>query len=358
MTTRVEPIRTFEGETPLQAMARLGAVPRSQLTSRQRFPYYTAFPFAWYFCCFGDDLPAGTVRSFRYLARDLVAWRTDDGVPHVAGAYCPHLGAHLGFGGRVEGDRLVCPYHWWEYDGEGRNVRIPYSTRCNQKARLTMYPTAERNGMVWFWYHPRGEEPLWELPELPECSDPAYTDYMRAEWIVTCPWQELAENGPDFIHLRTVHGAADVPELEALEYDGFTSRFRARVNFATPRGPQPGRIETDSWGPGFGVARFSGIIDTFFVNGTTPIDFEQTLNIKAYKVRVDGDSDEARTRARRVGEALVRDLTKQMAEDNVIFNNKIHQAHPALADADGPIAEFRRWAKQFYVPGDPLAVNR
>src|SRR4051812_40181571 len=106
-------------------MARLGEVPGTSLRSIERFPYYTAFPFGWYFACYADDLPPGSVRAFRYLARDLVAWRGGDGAPHLVDAYCPHLGAHLGHGGRVEGDHLVCPYHWWEYDGDGANVCIP-----------------------------------------------------------------------------------------------------------------------------------------------------------------------------------------------------------------------------------------
>ena len=342
-------IREFEGETPLQAMARAGELPRSQMSAQQRFPYYTSFPFAWYFCCYDDELPAGAVRALRYLDRDLVAWRTEDGVPHMADAYCPHLGAHLGYGGRVEGCNLVCPYHWWEYDGEGRNVHVPYSTRTNAKARLRTYPAVARNGMVWFWYHPHGVSPLWEIPILDECDDASWSEYLRADWVVRCPWQELAENAPDFVHLRTVHGAADVPELEALDYDGYFSHLRSRVNFATPRGPQPGRIDTDSWGPGYAVARFSGIVDALFVGGTTPIDFEHTLSIKAYKVKITGDAPEERARAIRVGEALVRDLKKQMAEDNVIFDNKVHVAAPALIDADGPIMKFRRWAEQFYI---------
>jgi len=341
-------IGTFDGETPLQVMARAGDVPRTQMSALERFPYYTSFPFAWYFCCYADDLPVGTVVTLRYLDRDLIAWRTEDGVAHLADAYCPHLGAHLGHGGRVEGCNLVCPYHWWEYDGDGRNVRVPYSTRTNAKARLHTYPTVERNGMVWFWYHPNGTEPLWEIPELDEYDDPTWSDYLRADWVVRCPWQELAENGPDFVHLRTVHGAADVPELESLTYDGIRTHLRSRVNFATPRGPQPGRIDTDSWGPGYGVARFSGIIDALFVAGTTPIDFDQTLSIKAYKVKVTGDTPDAKAKAMNLGEALVRDLRKQMAEDNVIFDNKVHLRSPALIDADGPIMKFRRWAAQFY----------
>ena len=35
-------------------------------------------------------------------------------------------------------------------------------------------------------------------------------------------------------------------------------------------------------------------------------------------------------------------------QDFAIWENKIFRAQPALADGDGPIAEFRRWAAQFY----------
>jgi hypothetical protein len=168
----------------------------------------------------------------------------------------------------------------------------------------------------------------------------------------------MAENGPDYVHLRTVHGAADVPEVDALEYDGPFSRLRSRVNFSTPRGPQAGTINTDSWGPGFAIARFEGITPALFVNLTTPVDWETTRSIKLYRVKRLGDGDDARARTRRVGEALVRDLRKQMEEDIVIFDHKVWVDPPALAPDDGPIVRFRKWASQFYVTGDPIAAYR
>ena len=63
-------------------------------------------------------------------------------------------------------------------------------------------------------------------------------------------------------------------------------------------------------------------------------------------------------RTRRVGEALVRDLRKQMEEDIVIFDHKVWVDPPALAPDDGPIVRFRKWASQFYVSGDPVAADR
>ena len=91
---------------------------------------------------------------------------------------------------------------------------------------------------------------------------------------------------------------------------------------------------------------------------TVPIDWETTWTMKVYRIRRSGSGEEDELKSRRVGEALVRDLRKQMAEDNVIFDNKIHNAATALADADGPILQFRKWASKFYAPGDPVAHRR
>ena len=90
------------GETPLRALAHqeISTEP-TQLRSIERFPYYTSFPFSWYRAALSRDLPVGGVKPLRYLGRDLVLWRGEDGAPHVMDAYCPHLGAHLGYGGRV-----------------------------------------------------------------------------------------------------------------------------------------------------------------------------------------------------------------------------------------------------------------
>lgn len=355
----VTKIRDFPGQTPLQLMATKGETQPTALSSQERFPYYTAFPFAWYFVCYSDDLQPGQVQQARYLARDLVLWRGEDNLAHVMDAYCPHLGANIALGGRVEGNNLVCPYHWWEYDAQGHNVKVPYSDKTNRKAKLRSYPTIERNGFVLFWYHPDPScEPLWEIPHFPEYFTDEWTEFHKADWKVRCPWQELAENGPDYIHLKTVHGAATVPELESLSYDGYNSSLRSKVDFDTPRGPTPGRIDTDSWGPGFAIARFSGIIDTIFMSATTPIDWEYTLSVKGYKIRKLGDTPELLGKTERVGQALVADLRKQMLEDNIIFDNKIQISSPALVPEDGPIMAFRRWAQQFYVAGDPMVTDR
>lgn len=62
---------------------------------------------------------------------NLVAWRgMESDQVHVADAYCPHNGAHLGVGGTVRGDCIQCPFHHWRYrGGDGKLVEIPYAER-------------------------------------------------------------------------------------------------------------------------------------------------------------------------------------------------------------------------------------
>ena len=92
-----------------------------------RFPF--PIPNGWFAMCFSDELVAGQIKRLRYVARELVAMRGDDGVARVFDAHCAHLGAHIGHGGKVEGDGVRCPFHGWRFDGSGACVEVPYAKR-------------------------------------------------------------------------------------------------------------------------------------------------------------------------------------------------------------------------------------
>src|SRR4051794_6334760 len=122
------------------------STPRVRVRSvSDRFPF--PIPNGWFVVATSDELSAGEVRSLHYFGRDLVLFRTEGGEPRLTDAYCAHLGAHLGVGGKVEGECLRCPFHGWAYDGaSGHCVDIPYGggERIPAKARVRPYPTVER----------------------------------------------------------------------------------------------------------------------------------------------------------------------------------------------------------------------
>ena len=79
----------------------------------QRFPM--PIPFGWFFVAYSDELAVGDVKPLHYFGRDLVLFRNESGQAGLLDAYCPHLGAHLGYGGEVQGDSIRCPFHAWAF---------------------------------------------------------------------------------------------------------------------------------------------------------------------------------------------------------------------------------------------------
>jgi hypothetical protein len=56
-------------------------------------------------------LAPGQLRTQAFMGREVVLFRGEDGVPALMDAYCPHMGAHMGKGGKVCGSALRCPFH-------------------------------------------------------------------------------------------------------------------------------------------------------------------------------------------------------------------------------------------------------
>ncbi|HNI34560.1 MAG TPA: Rieske 2Fe-2S domain-containing protein [Microthrixaceae bacterium] len=306
-------------------------------------------PFGWYQICWPDELEPGGVLPLYYFGRDLVLWRdSEDGAYHLQDAICPHLGGHLGHGGHVENCEIMCPFHGWKFDSQGRNSEIPYSERVNRAARLRTFPIVERNGMVLAWYHPFEEDPLWEIPDLEEFSDSEnWSDTFCRTIEIDAAWQEVAENSVDIAHFRYVHNTDSVPEARGYETDGWIAHVRTSQKFVTPQGVVAGNIDIDNYGPGFSVIRFSGIVDTVLLGCNTPVSSDTCEQKFSFRVRRLGD--DATTSS--VGEAFVAEITQQIHEDLPIWKYKGHVAKPALADTDGPYIKFRKWASQFYAEG-------
>jgi len=326
-----------------------------------RYPPRFPVPIGWFLACFSDEVGPGEARPLSAVGRELVVWRTEDGVARVHDAFCPHLGAHLGHGGWAEGDQLVCPFHGWQFAGDGTCAAIPYSDRVNRRAQLRTYEVDERCGLIMFWWHPAGVGPLWDLGEVPEWGDAGYTDWQRRQWDIPAPWQETGENGLVLAHFPYLHRTGRLPILDSYETDGPIARVRTTQQYDERAGGAMGRIDTDTYGPGFNVVRFSGIVDTTLIGALAPIDEQSvrlsfSFTVKRADAAAHGSEDAAAEFTKKVGDAFVAEVSRQLEQDLVIWKHKAHIPVPALADGDGPIMQFRRWAQQFYVE-EPAAAD-
>lgn len=304
-------------------------------------------PYGWFHAAFADDLGPGDVVPLAQHGEHFVLWRDDEGQAHVLDAYCAHLGAHLGYGGEVRGSTIRCPFHAWRYGGDGRCVEIPYSHKTHKLGDIRSHPVVERNGMIWLWWHPHGEPPLFQVPEVPEWSDPRWSDaYVRQHWRVKTGWREIAENGIDLTHFHYLHGVMTVPQLDFASTDGPTWHSNATHEVQTPLGQRPSNFEVRFEGPGFAWLRFGieDLVEILFLVTITPInehEVDNRFSFLARRPRRDDVPDMA--------PALIQEVIDQVTDDVPIWEHKIIKDPPRLAKGDGPIMAFRKWAAQFSV---------
>jgi len=306
-------------------------------------------PFGWYPVAWSHEIAKGEVVRRRYFDRELVLFRGDTGKAHLLDAHCPHLGAHLGVGGTVEGDSIRCPFHGWRFAGDGACLEVPYAKRKPAHVRADAWPCRESGGMVWAWYHPERDGPVFEPPTIEEYGEPDWTeDWTAYEWTVATHPQEVAENSVDWPHFHEVHLMEPPPERE-VRFVGHEILWEAatRKNVTTLDGT-PDEIRVIGRNPGLGCSyvRYSGMGETVIVMGMTPID-EETMHMRF------GVIGKAMGRSREEMAAFHQSYADDMAfaveQDFPIWENKVYRPQPKLCEGDGPVSDFRRWAAQFYV---------
>ncbi|HUH37145.1 MAG TPA: Rieske 2Fe-2S domain-containing protein [Spongiibacteraceae bacterium] len=319
-------------------------------------------PFGWFQVAFSADIAPGESRPLRYFDQDLVLFRTEAGEAKVLDAYCPHMGAHLGYGirdqagggSRVKGDSIVCPFHGWAFNGEGQCTDVPYAKNLPPKVArgetvIEPWPVRELNQIIWVWYHPEGAAPLFEPQAVPE-AEPGNGEWGRLKsfhWDIETHMQEIGENGVDAAHFLFVHGTAEIPPSPEFSWGEWTRGALLKTRMHTPKGIVDGAIDTLSMGPGQAIIRFTGICETILMANLTPVSPEHTVaNYSFIQRKVNGKEPVGG-----VADAIVNDIRQQMEEDRIIWARKRYYDKPMLCDGDGPFTKFRNWYGKFLLPG-------
>lgn len=310
------------------------------MSARFPFPPYAN---GWFQVAYSDEVLPGDVKPLRYFGKDLVLFRTESGEAHVLNGHCPHLGAHLGYGGKVIGEVIRCPFHAYTFDGGGTCVEVPYARKIPPTARLGSWTLTEVNGLILVWSHQDLAPPIWEIPALSEYGSEEWTPYERRSWRIRTRNQEMAENAVDSAHFKYLHGTVIQP-LTTAEIDGPILHVTSKTKFGTPRGEVDATIESISHGFGYSVVRFTGIVDTLLVSSVIPVDEEYVEARFSFSIR----KLQSLSATTGVGAAFIAEIERQMEQDIPIWENKVFMDPPALCDGDGPIGLFRKWAKQFY----------
>ncbi|WP_433684915.1 Rieske 2Fe-2S domain-containing protein [Nocardia sp. CA-119907] len=315
-------------------------------------------PTGWFQVAWSAEVGVGAVHRMKYFGREMIAWRSADGRVAVMDAYCEHLGAHLGFGGRVEGDRIVCPFHGWEWNQEGRNVCVPYETHPNKGRRIRSYPVVERNESIWIWHDVHERRPYFEVPDVFTGFDdglsaadyfPAYPQSTLYRQRLELHPQYIMENGVDFAHFKYVHKVPITPTFtrqdfaEPVSYVDFTIAF----DNSTVAEEIKSGVHAINAGLGAAVTKSWGMIDNRTLSAVTPVD-DETSDVR-FSVWIGRPHGNERPDAAAKAQQLARAVIEQFEADIHIWAHQRYSDPPGLSQKEFQgFKVLRQWAAQFY----------
>ena len=226
------------------------------------------------------------------LGQHFVLWRNRKGEVSCLSDLCVHRGGSLA-GGWLTPDEscIVCPYHGWEYEGDGSCSRIPAQPERGipKKARVDSYPVKEKYGLVFVF--------LGDLPESERPTIMPNNEYGQPGWrslALRYRWQtnyvRLVENQSDPSHIEYVHagfgmaGKSTNYEVPKINVEESTWGAGAMVVFYSPELPDPAMKHMQPEGRNESGSGYHGVASTW-----TRVNFSPTNHMHIYLYAVPRD---------------------------------------------------------------------
>lgn len=307
------------------------------------------YPNGWFAVAFSHQLLPQQVMRTPFMGQEVVLYRTASGAARAIDPYCPHLGAHLGYGGKVVGEELVCPFHGLVFNPDGRCVR----TAKGQKppaAVLTQRYITEIDGAIFVWHHQDNQPPYWQIPAL-DWGGFSRGRYEKFQLRGLC--QDMTENSADPLHFAYLHGLQEVVTHHQEDEHRMTNTMQAKVFGQSVTM----RMVCYGFGYAIGEATFDrlGLMARSQALGTqiTPLSWDFRM---IDTIRVERVTRWPQPLQRWVYAALLfyihRWFVKTVKEDFEIWINRRFIAQPKLIAGEGTLAAYRLWSAQFYPKGD------
>lgn len=192
------------------------------------------YPNGWIPLIESMNVEPGSVKKAIIVGRDVIVTRSADGKQvNVLDAYCPHMGVHIGIGGKVRevnNDSCVeCPFHGWTFrTSDGQCVRIPYQsnpTRCSipKQAKLGTWQCAEVDNFIYVWHHADGLPPSWHFEPSELLAQTDWHLAGRSCHLTNMGLRNMLENGADMNHFEGIHNdlflfGGKITELSSFKF--------------------------------------------------------------------------------------------------------------------------------------------
>lgn len=290
----------------------------------------------WFKVAFERDL-TGPITPAVIGSQRLVLVRTETGI-RAFNADCPHRGAHLAYGGRLDGQCIVCPFHGY---------RIGLGEAASQGFYVAEYPTLALGGLVFV--------------RLSDTHDYGFSEFITRlatdhvfvpgfEIPVKVPAAVIIENAFDYRHFHVVHRVATDKFTVSRADDG---HLMLRSAFIVPAGPiingqMPQMIQkaftAHTFSPGIIISHVGGDMPHTVMTAATPqpdgtciLRLSLALSVEHYGATPDPELCARMVAGNREG----------LEPDLLIWDHLSVTAPQRLTPQDLPIAEFQKFCQEF-----------
>ncbi|KMZ72451.1 Protein TIC 55, chloroplastic [Zostera marina] len=164
----------------------------------------------WYPLYLTNQIPDDAPLALTVFDHQLVIHKDGEGTVHCHEDRCPHRLAKLSEGQIIDG-RLECLYHGWQFQGDGRCVRIPQlpeGAKIPQSACLKKYEIEDSQGVIWVWMSVDTSPDKSKIPFFKYFDRPGFREIST---IHELPYDHsiLLENLMDPAHIPISHDRTD-----------------------------------------------------------------------------------------------------------------------------------------------------
>lgn len=179
-------------------------------------------PNYWYPVEYVDRVKRGQVVEVTFWGKDFALYRGNDGQLRCIENRCAHRQLKLTTG-EVRGCQVVCPYHGWAFDGDGRLVDIPHELfdKKMPAIRLPDFEVRERYGLIWLFPGDRDRAHTVAMPEIPELEGPNAWACVPVDMVMKAHHSMIIDNVLDFTHefLHRKYQPFKNPRLTKIEVE-------------------------------------------------------------------------------------------------------------------------------------------
>jgi 3-ketosteroid 9alpha-monooxygenase subunit A len=300
----------------------------------------------WYQIAFESDLTAD-LTSLNVGDRRLLCVRRESGF-EVYDAVCPHRGADLGIGGKLNDGCVICPYH---------GHRIALGVDSHEQFKLRKYASITVGGLVFALI---GDFEEGALPRMLDYLNRTHRFFPGFEKSIRIAPEMVIENAFDWAHFPTVHDVLKVTHGQPRIEDGvFTAELTLRVGPSMWQGTDDGTHHDDgstwvevpllarAFSPNVTITQIAiggGDHPHYVIAAAVPMmDGTSTVRLSiALPLNPDGSEP-----PKEMADIILQFESMGLEQDRPVWENLAVNARPRYTDEDANVLAYRKWCNRY-----------